>query len=155
MRSREKQESWETEPAGASGWSPALFHLHWPQLSAPSWGAKLLSLLIPMCILKISFRQEMLGFVLFTIRSLSPRPFNYQLMSLGLVRVMEQCLGDNGHYKYFCKRNELPLEADMILTVSLVLFPALKGFLSHSLRWIQKLRLWTVSKSPSEMVGGH
>lgn len=45
---------------------------------------------------------------------------------------MEQCLGDNRHYKYFCRRNELPLEADMVLTASLVLFPALTGFLNQT-----------------------
>ena len=55
-------------------------------------------------------------------------------MSWGLVGAMEQCPGDNGHYKYFCRMNELPLEAEMIRTVSR-LFPALKDFSSQTLTW--------------------
>lgn len=60
--------------------------------------------LLPMCILKFGFRPESFGFVLFTITAFSPRPLNYQLMSLGLVRVMEQRPGDNRMTHIFAER---------------------------------------------------
>ena len=60
--------------------------------------------LLPTCILKFGFRPERFGFVLFTITAFSPRPLSYQLMSLGLVKVMEQRPGDNCMTHIFAER---------------------------------------------------